>query len=294
MIADSVVVITGASSGIGAALARLLGREGARLVLGARREPELSRLAGEIDPSGSRVVHLPTDVTDVRQAERLVATALERFGRIDVLVNNAGRGHMASIEDTNDVVLMNMFSVNVFSLWYTTRPVLRAMRKQGSGHIITMASIAGKVGFPFNSAYVAAKYAAVGFTHALRTELIGTNIHASVICPASVKTDWAKVTEGASMLSLFSESGPVIKRIATERHATLPQMEGVIPPERVAEAIRECILHPVPEVFTHKGSREFAELAFHDREAAETLQAPVVEGEREAYRRLMHKSDTAS
>ena len=286
MTSQRVVVITGASSGIGAALARLLGGEGARLILGARRVDALSRIAKEIDPSGDRVIPVPTDVTNVRQAERLVNTALQRFGRIDVLVNNAGRGHMASVEETDDAIIQSMFSLNAFSLWYTARPALRAMRKEGSGHIITVASMAGKVGFPFNSAYVAAKYAAVGFTHALRMELLGTTIHASVICPAGVKTDWASVTEGSPMLSLFSESGPIIKRIAAERRVSLPDIEGVIPPERVAEAIRDCILHPVPEVFTHKGSREFAELAFRDREAAEAMQAPIVEGEREAYARV--------
>ncbi len=289
MISKSVVVITGASSGIGAALARLLGSEGARLILGARRREELVRIAEEIDPSGTRVIPLPTDVTDVSQAERLVETALQRFGRIDVLVNNAGRGHMASVEDTEDAVIQSMFSLNAFALWYTTRPALRAMRRQGSGHIITVASMAGKVGFPFNSAYVAAKYAAVGFTHALRMELLGTNIHASVICPASVKTDWASVTEGTAMLSLFSESGPIIKRIAAEGRVPLPKIEGVIPPERVAQAVRDCILHPVPEVFTHEGSREFAELAFRDRESAEAMQLPIVEGEREAYAKVALK-----
>ncbi len=286
---NRVVVITGASSGIGAALARLLGEDGARLVLGARRQDELSRLANEIDPTGSRAIPIPTDVTDVKQAERLVKSALGHFGRVDVLVNNAGRGHLASVEETDDAVIHSMFSLNAFALWYTTRPALRAMREQGSGHIITVASMAGKVGFPFNSAYVAAKYAAVGFTHALRMELLGTGINASVICPAGVKTDWASVTEGSAMLPLFSESGPIIKRIADERHVSLPAIEGVIPPERVAEAIRDCIVHPVAEIFTHEGSREFAELAFRDRESAEAMQKPIVEGEREVYANIVRR-----
>lgn len=290
MMNNRVIVITGASSGIGASLARILGSQGARLVLGARRQAHLDRIAAEIDPDGTRVIALQTDVTDVAQAERLVTTALERFGRIDVLVNNAGRGHLGSVEDTDDAVVRNMFAVNALALWHTTRPALRAMRKQGSGHVIVVASMAGKVGFPFNSAYVASKYAAVGFVHALRMELLGTRIHASVVCPAGVKTDWATTTEGGPMLPLLSESGPIVKRIAAERKVALPAIEGVIPPDRVAVAIRDCILNPVPEVFTHRGSKEFAELAFLDRERAETMQEPIVEGERAVYFRIFHKT----
>ncbi|MGA9119325.1 MAG: SDR family oxidoreductase [Bacteroidota bacterium] len=289
---NQVVVITGASSGIGEALARLLGNDGARLVLGARRGDAIARIASEIDPRGERVLAVPTDVTDPRQAENLIAASVKKFGRIDVLVNNAGRGHMASVEDTDDEVIKSMFAVNVFALWYTSRPALRAMKAQGNGHIITVASMAGKLGFPFNSAYVAAKHAAVGFTYALRMELIGTPLHASVVCPASVKTDWASVTEGSSMLPLFAESGPIIKRIVAQRGVPLPNIEGVISPERVAVAIRQCMLLPSPEVYTHAGSREFAELAALDREKAENLQAPIVEGEREVYEKVRGKSPT--
>ncbi len=157
------------------------------------------------------------------------------------------------------------------------------MKKQGAGHLLTIASIAGKVGFPFNSAYVAAKHAAAGFTYALRMELLGTNIHASVIYPASVRTDWADVTEGRPMKPLFSESGPIVKRIAAERGIALPKIEGVIPPERVAEAILHCIQNPEADVYTHEGSREYAMLAASNREEAERMQLPIVLGEREVY-----------
>jgi short-subunit dehydrogenase len=116
-------------------------------------------------------------------------------------------------------------------------------------------------------------------------ELLGTNIHASVVYPASVRTDWANVTEGSSMKALFSESGPIIKRIAAERGITLPKIEGVIPPERVAEAILGCIRNPAADVYTHQGSREFALLAAADREEAERMQLPIVLGERTVYER---------
>ncbi len=289
-IPDSVVVITGASSGIGAALAERLGREGARLVLAARRGEELSRVARRIDGTGARVLPVPTDVSVSAQAEALLDRALRAFGRVDVLVNNAGRGHLASVEETDDAVIASIFAVNVFALWHTTRPALRTMRKQGRGHIINVASMAGKVGFPFNSAYVAAKHACAGFTFALRAELAGTDIQASVIYPAGVRTPWASVTEGAPMLPLLAESGPLVKQLAAERGIPLPDIEGVVPPERVAEAIRDCIVHPQPEVFTHRGAREFALLAATDRLEAERQQLPVILGERAVYERRRRPS----
>ena len=289
MLKDNVAVITGASSGIGASLARLLAREGAHLVLAARRKKELEAVAKEIRPavtSDRLVTIVPSDVTVRSQAEELVARTIRELGRIDILVNNAGRGHFASVEDTTDEVIESMFRINAFSLWYTTRPALVQMKRQGSGHIINIASMAGKIGFPFNSAYVAAKHACVGFTHALRMELAETGIHASVVCPSGVLTPWASSTEGGPMLPLFSESGPVIKRIAAERGLTLPPIEGVIPPERIAERILSCIYHPVPEVYTHAGSEGFAVLAARDRLAAEHQQLAVVLGERQVYERM--------
>lgn len=293
-IRDAVIVITGASSGIGAALAELLSAEGARLVLAARRGFLIQRLAVTLDASQRRVIAVPTDVTVREQADRLIALTLSTFGRIDVLVNNAGRGHMATVEDTDDDVLERIFAVNALALWHTTRPSLRAMKVQGCGHIITVASMAGKIGFPLNSAYVAAKHAAVGFTRALRMELVETDIHASVICPAGVETEWASATEGSPMSRLFSEAAPLINKIVAERRSELPDVEGIVSPGRVAEAIRDCILHPTAEVYTHRGSRRLALLAATDPEAAERQQTPIALAEREAYARLKKEADSRS
>jgi NAD(P)-dependent dehydrogenase (short-subunit alcohol dehydrogenase family) len=286
MLKDKVAIVTGASSGIGAALAGHLAREGASVVIAARRKQKLDELAASLISSGGKVVAMPTDVTEPARAGRLVADTIDRFGRLDILVNNAGRGHFASVEDTTDEVLLSMFSVNTLSLWYTTRPALRQMKKQGSGHIINIASMAGKLGYPFNSAYVAAKHACVGFTHALRMELLETNIHASVVCPAGVLTDWASVTEGGPMLPMFSASGPSIKKIAAERGISLPPIEGLLSADVIADRIMECIHHPVAEVFTHKGAAEFVSLAARHREDAERHQLPIVLGEREVYEQM--------
>jgi len=283
---NSVTVITGASSGIGAALAQQLAREQHRLVLAARREDRLAGLERELRAAGATVLAVRCDVTQRDEAEALIHRAVREFGRIDVLVNNAGRGHFSSVEDTTDEMIESMFAVNVYALWHTTRPALQYMRAQRAGHIINVASIAGKIAFPFNSAYVAAKHACVGFTHALRLELVETGIHASVVCPAGVMTEWASATEGGSILELFSESGPAVKEIAADRGATLPPIEGVMPAEAVAAAIVRCIREPTAEVYTHAGSREFVVMSARSREEAERYQIPVVLGERAVYERL--------
>jgi len=289
MVNGKITIITGASSGIGAALAELLAREGALLVLAARRKDRLDALVRRIRSHGGTAIAVRCDVTDRNAAEGLIRDTVRRLGRIDILVNNAGRGHLAGIEETADEIIERMFALNVYSLWYTIRPALHVMKKQGSGHIINVASMAGKVGFPYNSAYVAAKHACVGFTQALRLELMETGIHASVVCPGSVMTAWASSTEGGAMLPLFKESGPIIKTIAAERGMALPSIEGVLSAESVAEKILECIKHPVAEVYTHKGSREFVVLSAQRREDAERFQVPVVLGERKAYERLKAK-----
>jgi len=286
MLNGTVVLLTGASSGIGEALARRLARDRATLVLAARRAERLAALAEELTAAGTTVLAVPCDVSDRPQAENLVAATLERFGQLDVLVNNAGRGHFASVEETDDDTITRMFALNAFALWYTTRPALRHMRTRGSGHIINVASIAGKIAFPFNSAYVAAKHACVGFTHALRMELLETGIHATVVCPAGVQTEWAESTEGGTILPLLSEAGPIIQRIATERKITLPRIEGLKSAEEVAEAIVGCIHSPVAELYTHDGSHEFVVLSARRREEAERHQLPAALAEQEIYARL--------
>lgn len=283
---NTVTVITGASSGIGTALARRLAAQGHRLVIAARRTDRLATLEQELRAGGAAVLTVGCDVTKRAEAEELIHRTVQTFGQIDVLVNNAGRGHFSSIEDTTDEMIESMFAVNAYALWYTTRPALAYMRARGSGHIINIASMAGKIAFPYNSAYVAAKHACVGFTHALRLELAETGIHASVVCPAGVLTDWATTTEGGSILEMFSESSAEAKRIAAERGVPLPPIEGVKSAEAVAEAIAACIHRPAAEVYTHKGSREFVVLSAESREAAEQYQIPVVLGERAAYERL--------
>ncbi len=286
MLNGKVVIVTGASSGIGEALAALVAMEGATVIIAARRLLMLEAVAGSIRKEGGSCIVHRCDVTKHDEAEGLIHQTVKRMGKLDILVNNAGRGHFSSVEDTTEETLHSMFDLNVFSLWYTSGPAVRYMKQQGSGHIINVASLAGKLGYPYNSAYVAAKHACVGFTHALRQELLETGIHATVVCPGSVATDWASATEGGSMRSFFSKSGERIKRIAAERGISLPEIEGLKSAEEIARSIVDCIHHPVAEVFTHGGSKEFVLWATQNREQAEQRQLPIVLGEREAYQAL--------
>jgi NAD(P)-dependent dehydrogenase (short-subunit alcohol dehydrogenase family) len=116
-------------------------------------------------------------------------------------------------------------------------------------------------------------------------ELVETGIHATVVCPAGVLTEWAAATEGSPMLPFFSQTGPVIKAIASERGIALPAIEGVLSADEVARQIVQCVYAPVPELFTHRGSEEFLRSLAENRAEAEKRQIPVVLGEREVYER---------
>ncbi len=249
-------LITGASSGIGRSLAYCLGSRGARIAILARREEELAETGRLIEDAGGEALIIPCDVTRQADFEAAVEQTIDRFGRLDILVNNAGRGHCAYIENTPTEQIESIFQVNVFSLWYGTAPAIRQMKRQGSGHIVNIASLAGKVGFPANAAYVAAKHAVVGFTRALRSELAGTGIEATVVVPGGVQTAWAAVTEGGPMLELFAHEARRGAEIAAERRTEPVPQIPLLQPDAVAEMIVGVLLDPVPELYTHPGSRE--------------------------------------
>jgi len=266
---ETVVVITGASSGIGAATARRFAREGARVVLAARRAERLAEIAQELRQSGATALAIPTDVTDPEQARRLIEQTLEHFGRLDVLINNAGRGYVGAVEETTPEMLLRMFAVNAFALWYVTAPALPVMKAQRRGHIIVISSVVGRWGYPYSSAYVAAKHAAVGFVAALRTELVGTGVEASVVCPAAVDTDWGKVTEGGPLGDLYIAGIRRSKAIAAERGLPLAPLSRILSPDDIAEQLVQLVRSPRSDLFTHPGTAELAELAARDREALE-------------------------
>ena len=158
-LSNSVAIITGASSGIGRETAILLAQKGVKVTLAARREKRLEEVAGIINRLESEALVIPTDVSSQTQVERMIEKTLERFGRIDILVNNAGFGQLASIEETSPDDMREIMDVNFMGTFYATKATLPQMRKQRSGHIINISSVAGKRGFPFLGAYCATKFA---------------------------------------------------------------------------------------------------------------------------------------
>jgi len=191
-IRGQVVIVTGASSGIGAATARAFSRAGARLALAARRVDRLQTLAGEIERAGGEALVLPTDVTRPQDIEALVGTVLDRFGRVDILFNNAGLGRIGWLEVLTPDEIRLQFEVNTLGLIALTRAILPVMQRQRSGHIINMASMAAKIATPGYTAYAASKFAVDGFTQALRREVAPWGIRVSLICPGGVETEFGE------------------------------------------------------------------------------------------------------
>ena len=185
------VWITGASSGIGEALARAFASEGARLVLSARREDELERVRGaciEANPGRNDHLVLPLDVTNYDRLPAAVTTVGDHFGTIDVLVNNAGIGQRSLCVDTGMDVYRRLMEVDVLGQIALTRAVLPIMLAQRSGQIAITASVAGKIGVPYRTGYCAAKHAVMGFFDALRGEVVHDGITVHTIVPGYIRT----------------------------------------------------------------------------------------------------------
>lgn len=188
---NPVVIITGASSGIGAATARLLSGRGYRLSLAARRLDRLEALAGEIKSAGGQALPVATDVTNLEDIRNLVQSTLGAFGAIDILFNNAGIGRIDWLERLDQVDDIEFqIQVNLTGAIQMTRQVLPYMIERHSGHIINMSSVAGLIPVPAYSVYAATKYGLRGFTEALRRELRPAGIQVSGIYPSGVRTEF--------------------------------------------------------------------------------------------------------
>lgn len=188
---DKVVVVTGAASGIGAATARRFAAEGARLVLGDLDEEGLGAVAEGCDPSGEHVVARGVDVADLDQVTALVDSAVEHFGRLDVLFNNAGIGAFGKAPDLDPAVWHRTFAVDVHSVFYGCRAAIPHFRNAGGGVIVNTASISGLAGDYGLSAYNAAKGAVANYTRAVALEHGRENIRVNAVCPGPIDTPLA-------------------------------------------------------------------------------------------------------
>ena len=184
-----VVVITGASSGIGRETAIEFAREGAKTVLVSRSRDKLQKVAEEIGKFNSDVLVIPTDVSSAEQVSSMVNQAVKQYGVIDILFNNAGSSYVGRVEDGDFTEnAKKMMDADYFGTVNVTTEVLPIMKRQGSGHIMNMSSVVGKKAFPHFGGYSAAMHAVSGFTDALRQELRGTGINVSTIHPALTQT----------------------------------------------------------------------------------------------------------
>jgi short-subunit dehydrogenase len=251
-LAGKVIVITGASSGIGAATSLACAKLKARLVLVARRRERLSEVAEAVRRSGGEALAVPLDVTDAAAADAMVRAAVAAWGRIDVLVNNAGRGLLAPFEETTPEELRQLMELNVISVMRLSQAVLPVMRRQGSGHLINISSIAGRRATPWRSAYSATKFALGGFSESLRQELRGTGIHVSLVYPVLVPTEFQEV-----------ELKKMSPRLSGPRQT----------PETVARAIVRCIQRPRVAVYPYRLAYPLAILSTAVPEAVDLLVA---------------------
>jgi NADP-dependent 3-hydroxy acid dehydrogenase YdfG len=188
-IKGKVVVITGASSGLGEATARLLSAEGATVVLGARRLDRLQKLADELTAKGGQVLVLATDVTQRDQVERLVDTAVQKFGRIDVMLNNAGLMPHSPIERLKVDDWVQMVDVNIKGVLYGIAAALKHMKQQKFGQIINVSSVAGHKVTPNGAVYCATKHAVRALSEGLRQEIKPYNVRTTIISPGAVATE---------------------------------------------------------------------------------------------------------
>ncbi|ONF49563.1 oxidoreductase [Methylobacterium radiotolerans] len=216
---DPVWFITGCSTGFGLELARLIIGRGWRAVVTARDRAKVDDLARGAE---DRVLALSLDVTEAGQIRESVRAATDTFGRIDVLVNNAGYGYQSSIEEGEEDKVRAQFDANVFGLFALTRAVLPVMRSQRSGHILNITSVAGFVGFPASGYYAATKHAVEGFSDSLAAEAGPLGIRVTCIEPGPFRTDWAgrSLVQTPNAIPDYAETAGARLKATSEKSGT--------------------------------------------------------------------------
>lgn len=233
-------LVTGCSTGFGAKLAELVVAKGWSLVATARNEASLACLSLGAE---ERVLTAKLDVTEPDDIQAVVAAAMDRFGRIDVLVNNAGYGYQSTAEEGLDAEIRAQFEANVFGLFAITRAVLPVMRGQRSGHIINISSVAGLVGLPGSAYYAASKHAVEGFSDALRAEVEPLGIAVTCVEPGPFRTDWAGRSLRQSRTRIADYETTAGQRQDTTREVSGTQAGD---PARAGEQMIALTQMPVP------------------------------------------------
>ncbi|MFI5178715.1 MAG: SDR family NAD(P)-dependent oxidoreductase [Vicinamibacterales bacterium] len=229
-LADRVVVITGASAGIGRATAERCAAEGAAVVLSARRVDRLHEIVAAIIAAGGRALAVPGDVTREADMDALVARAVDAFGRLDVMICNAGIGYHGPLDETPPGAMRRLVDVNLMGTLYAAHAAMRAFRRQGRGHIIAVSSIVGRRGVGGSSVYAATKAGQLAFIESLRAEFVGTPFRASVVFPVVTTTE-------------FHET--IARDFGHEVSGSGPRQSA----DHVAKTIANCIVSPKAEVY---------------------------------------------
>ncbi len=227
---NQVAIVTGASSGIGEATARVLAEEGAAVVLAARRTDRLDALRAAIEGDGGTALVVPTDVTDRAAVERMAERTLAAYGRIDVLINNAGVMPLSFVTKLKVDEWDRMVDVNVKGVFYGVAAVLPAMLEQGGGHLVNVSSVAGRRIFPGGAVYCATKFAVTAFSQALRNELSWDHrIRVSCIEPGAVATELNQSISDEAILQGWRRRW---------------ENKQILASEDIAEAIRYAVTSP--------------------------------------------------
>ncbi len=257
-----VAIVTGASAGIGRETALALARRGYAVTLAARRVEKLEAVAEECRHAGGEPLVAPTDVSRREQVEATVAATTDAFGRLDVLVNNAGYGVFGAVADLAERDLRELFDVNFYGLWYGIAAAAPIMRAQGGGHIFNVSSVIGKRATPMHGAYCASKFAVNGLTEAARVELRPHGVHVTLVCPAMTETE-------------FFDKGSMAKR----GDAAYSRMHRSMPARPIGEAIARTAGRRRPEMIFTFGGKFLSKVA--------TLSPRLGDAMMEGYRRSL-------
>ena len=234
-----VAIVTGASRGLGVHISEALARKGAKLALAARSADDLEKTARDIGKVGASAITVPTDVTKRSDLRRLVARTTDELGPPDVLVNNAGIEHLSNFHEMGLDDIDQLIKTNVIALELLTRLVVPGMIERKRGHVVNIASLAGKTAAPFNTVYSSSKHAVVGFSWSLREELKPHGIGVSVVCPTYV-----------------SDSG----MFAAAKTGDPPKISNSVTPAQVVEATITCIERDRAEMVVAPGLSKYVDV----------------------------------